>query len=115
MDYQTLLLIKGIALSVLTVLLSLALIYTILTLRVWYKQLHRIDTWLNWAQNLTHDFVNQMKLSLLGISQSLGGVKDIAGMVWNWYQTQQAQNQLETNSEIKNKRKSNTTSRKKAK
>lgn len=87
MDYGQWLLVKAICLGVLTAGISVALIYVIVTLHLWHRQLRRIDAVVGWI-GAAFDHV---KDSLLGIRQSLGSFNEIASWAWQWYQSQQEQ------------------------
>lgn len=103
MDYQQLLLIKGISLSVLTVALTVVLVYIAITLHLWRKQLRRLDTFMDGVQNIANELTSNLKNALLGVSQSVGGVREIALMVWDWYR-QQAEAQQQSPSSKKSAR-----------
>lgn len=88
-DFQTWLLIKSSALIVITVVLVIALIYVIIMLHLWYKQIKRIDSALDWLQSIVGDFSSSLKTTLASISHSLGNFNEIASWVWQWYEQQQ--------------------------
>lgn len=110
-DFQTWLLIKSAALIVITIALTVTLTYVTIMLHLWYKQIKRIDSALDWLQSIVGEFSSSLKTTLANISHSLGNFNEIASWVWQWYEQQQREPIVMTKPPAKSKTKTKTKSK----